>query len=53
MIYFYSSEIYCYGPLLDTVQMAGLYNDSKTFVDMKLKLPPNITMEHFFQMMNR
>ncbi|XP_045507569.1 trehalase-like isoform X2 [Colias croceus] len=47
------SMIYCHGPLLDTVQMAGLYNDSKTFVDMKIKLSPNITMEHFHQMMNR
>ncbi|XP_075987321.1 trehalase-like isoform X2 [Anticarsia gemmatalis] len=47
------SLIYCHGPLLDTVQMAGLYNDSKTFVDMKLKLAPNITMEHFNQMMHR
>ncbi|CAH0764744.1 unnamed protein product [Diatraea saccharalis] len=47
------SEIYCHGPLLDTVQMAGLYNDSKTFVDMKLKYSPNITMGHFKEMMNR
>ncbi|XP_052753073.1 trehalase-like isoform X1 [Galleria mellonella] len=47
------SLIYCHGPLLDTVQMAGLYNDSKTFVDMKIKFSPNITMEHFRQMMNR
>lgn len=47
------SEIYCHGRLLDTVQMAGLYNDSKTFVDMKIKLSPNITLEHFYQMMNR
>lgn len=47
------SMIYCHGPLLDTVQMAGLYNDSKTFVDMKIKLSPNITMAHFNQMMAR
>ncbi|CAH2099262.1 unnamed protein product [Euphydryas editha] len=47
------SLIYCHGRLLDTVQMAGLYNDSKTFVDMKIKLSPNITMEHFNQMMDR
>ncbi|KAG6446640.1 trehalase isoform X1 [Manduca sexta] len=47
------SVIYCHGPLLDTVQMAGLYNDSKTFVDMKIKLSPNITMEHFHEMMRR
>ncbi|KAL0809999.1 hypothetical protein ABMA28_010833 [Loxostege sticticalis] len=47
------SEIYCHGPLLDTVQMAALFNDSKTFVDMKIRYSPNITMEHFRQMMNR
>ncbi|GBP36063.1 Trehalase [Eumeta japonica] len=48
-----SIMIYCYGPLLNTVQMAGLYNDSKTFVDMKMKMSPNITMQHFLEMMNR
>ncbi|XP_063389729.1 trehalase-like isoform X2 [Cydia fagiglandana] len=47
------SLIYCHGPLLDTVQMAGLYNDSKTFVDMKIKVSANITMEHFQEMMNK
>ncbi|XP_013200112.1 trehalase isoform X1 [Amyelois transitella] len=47
------SVIYCHGPLLDTVQMAGLYNDSKTFVDMKIKLSPQIAMDHFMEMMNR
>nr|QIJ96703.1 trehalase 2 [Glyphodes pyloalis] len=47
------SEIYCHGPLLDTVQMAGLYNDSKTFVDMKLRNLPSVTMDHFIEMMNR
>ncbi|XP_026325306.1 trehalase-like, partial [Hyposmocoma kahamanoa] len=45
--------IYCHGPLLDTVQMAGLYNDSKTFVDMKMRSSPNITMQMFQVMMNR
>ncbi|XP_063835084.1 trehalase isoform X2 [Ostrinia nubilalis] len=48
-----SSEIYCHGPLLDTVQMAALFNDSKTFVDMKIKFSPNITMDHFKVMMKR
>ncbi|XP_045488241.1 trehalase isoform X1 [Pieris rapae] len=47
------STIYCHGPLLDTVQMAGLYNDSKTFVDMKMKFSPKITMDRFHEMMNR
>lgn len=29
-----NSPIYCEGPLLKTVQLARLYDDSKTFVDM-------------------
>ncbi|XP_048486687.1 trehalase isoform X2 [Plutella xylostella] len=47
------SVIYCHGPLLDTVQMAGLYNDSKTFVDMKIKVSQDDTLNHFYDMMNR
>lgn len=44
---FLFSQIYCYGPLLHTVQMARLYKDSKTFVDMKLKNRPEETMEDY------
>ncbi|KAH8370512.1 hypothetical protein KR093_003838, partial [Drosophila rubida] len=40
-------QIYCYGPLLDTIQMAKLFQDSKTFVDMKLTVSPTKTMEDF------
>ena len=29
-------SVYCSGPLLEAVQMLGLYNDSKTFVDMPM-----------------
>lgn len=47
------SLIYCHGPLLDTVQMAGLYNDSKTFVDMKIKISAEVAIRHFHEMMNR
>ncbi|XP_067031122.1 trehalase-like isoform X1 [Acropora muricata] len=32
-----SSEIFCRGDLLRTVQMARIFNDSKSFVDMRLK----------------
>lgn len=46
------SEIYCHGSLLHTVQMARIYEDSKTFVDMKMKLPPNETMEKFLNFMS-
>ncbi|KAJ8983512.1 hypothetical protein NQ317_012003 [Molorchus minor] len=41
------SDIYCHGPLLDTIQMAKIYEDSKTFVDMKMKYSPNETMKLF------
>lgn len=46
------SNIYCHGQLLHTVQMAGIYTDSKTFVDMKIKTSANETLEKFAQMMN-
>lgn len=41
------SEIYCQGNLLHTVQMASIYPDSKTFVDMKMKKSPNETVASF------
>lgn len=41
------SEIYCHGRLLETVQMSRIYSDSKTFVDMKLKQSPEITLKLF------
>lgn len=47
------SEIYCHGRLLDTVQMARIYNDSKTFVDMKLKQNPDITLKLFDEFMTK
>ena len=41
------SNIYCYGSLLDTVQRTRFEEDSKTFVDMKLKHPPEETLAKF------
>lgn len=41
------SEIYCYGDLLNTVQMAKIYPDSKEFVDLKLIKSPNDTLADF------
>ena len=37
-----SCSVFCSGPILATVQMADppLFNDSKTFVDMPLKVDP-------------
>ncbi|CRL08140.1 CLUMA_CG020990, isoform A [Clunio marinus] len=45
------SEIYCHGRLLETVQMARIFNDSKTFVDMKLKESPSLTLKKFDEFM--
>lgn len=52
-MFFFSifSEIYCRGDLLHTVQMAKLYNDSKTFVDMKMKRPPQQVLDSFHDFM--
>ncbi|XP_037913972.1 trehalase isoform X2 [Hermetia illucens] len=44
-------EIFCHGRLLHTIQMAQLYPDSKTFVDMKLKDTPAQTLKAFDDMM--
>jgi len=42
-----SSNIYCTGPLLDAAQNAYIYDDSKSFVDMKLKVPESEIYEQF------
>ncbi|BES96685.1 alpha,alpha-trehalase [Nesidiocoris tenuis] len=47
------NDIYCYGPLLHTVQMAELFADSKTFVDMKMKKNRETTLALFEEMMIR
>ncbi|XP_037944957.1 trehalase isoform X1 [Teleopsis dalmanni] len=46
-----NNQIYCEGPLLHTVQMAHLFKDSKTFVDMKLKYSPEETNLKFTEFM--
>lgn len=45
------SEIFCNGTLLHTVQMSGIYKDSKTFVDMKMKAKPSETLANFEKFM--
>uniref|UniRef100_A0A1Y1LKH8 Trehalase n=2 Tax=Photinus pyralis TaxID=7054 RepID=A0A1Y1LKH8_PHOPY len=45
------SHIYCHGRLLHTIQMAKVYEDSKTFVDMKMKYSPNETLHNFDEFM--
>lgn len=47
------SQIYCTGKLLDTVQRAHIFKDSKTFVDMKLKQTPDETLEAFKSFMSK
>ena len=41
------SEVYCYGPLLETVQRADLYSDSKTFVDKPMRFDPAEVLNAF------
>ncbi|MFH4982066.1 hypothetical protein AB6A40_008775, partial [Gnathostoma spinigerum] len=41
------SQIYCHGPLLEAVQNAHLFPDSKYFVDMPLKYDPVTTLRDF------
>ncbi|XP_043505116.1 trehalase isoform X1 [Polistes fuscatus] len=48
-----SSNIYCHGELLHKIQMASIYPDSKTFVDMKMKNSPEKTLALFREFMNR
>lgn len=45
------SEIYCYGRIIDSVMKNRIFNDSKTFVDLKLKNYPNETLKLFDEFM--
>ncbi|KAK3596892.1 hypothetical protein CHS0354_031670 [Potamilus streckersoni] len=51
-IYPCESRIYCYGQILEAVQMANLFPDSKTFVDMNLKSSPDDIFAKFKQLGN-
>ncbi|XP_071054754.1 trehalase-like isoform X2 [Onthophagus taurus] len=44
-------DVFCNGPILHVVQMARLFNDSKTFVDMHLKASPSEIVKDFGEMM--
>lgn len=39
--------VYCYGDILAAVQLSGIYNDSKTFVDMPMKQDPEVVNQAF------
>nr|AFL03409.1 soluble trehalase [Laodelphax striatellus] len=41
------SNIYCEGDLLNDVQLGQLYDDSKTFVDLKLRYPEDKVIEKY------
>lgn len=42
-----SSPIYCPGPLLQAVQLAGIFEDSKTFVDKPTSKPESEVVDNF------
>lgn len=48
-----SSEIYCYGRIIDRVMKNHIFNDSKTYVDSKLKVPPEETLKLFDAFMEK
>ena len=39
--------VFCHGPLLHAVQMSFIFNDSKTFVDMPLRIDPEDALDQF------
>lgn len=47
------SRIYCHGPLLHTIQMAKIFRDSKTFVDMKIRTSEEEILSNFQRFMNK
>uniref|UniRef100_A0A7S2WW33 Trehalase n=1 Tax=Rhizochromulina marina TaxID=1034831 RepID=A0A7S2WW33_9STRA len=40
-------QVFCHGPLLEAVQLSGLFNDSKTFPDMPLLVDPEVALAAF------
>ncbi|XP_012269017.2 trehalase-like [Athalia rosae] len=46
------NPIYCRGELLKTMQLAELFNDSKTFVDLFQLHDPEVTLSNFDTMMS-
>ena len=39
--------LFCTGEVLKTIQLAGIYNDSKHYVDKPSKYPPQQVIENF------
>jgi alpha,alpha-trehalase len=48
-----SCKVFCQGPLLDAVQRAHLFDDSKHFVDMPMVYDPDTTLAAFAQLENQ
>ncbi|XP_076622005.1 trehalase [Colletes latitarsis] len=46
------SQIYCTGELLKTIQLAEIFPDSKTFVDLHQLHDPEVTLANFYALMN-
>lgn len=41
--------VFCEGPILQAVQSRGLFNDSKDFVDMPLRVDPEVALQSFLK----
>ena len=52
-INFFSSDIYCYGDIIYTVNRAQLFKDSKSFVDRRLKYEPHIVHSNYRYMVEK
>lgn len=48
-----SCDVFCRGPLLDAVQKAHIFPDSKHFVDMPMLYDPETTLTAFSQLSNK
>jgi len=48
-----SCDVFCRGPLLDAVQRAHIFEDSKHFVDMPMLYDPETTLTAFAQLKNK
>ncbi|KAJ1654864.1 hypothetical protein IWQ61_005281 [Dispira simplex] len=46
------NDIYCEGPILETVQLSGVYPDSKTFVDQPTLVPVDKVKANFKKIKN-
>lgn len=40
--------IYCEGPVLNSIQLSGIFQDSKTFVDMPMIYEPEVTLDAYY-----